>query len=246
MIMRETQRRRLLYEAHEKATQEIKAEVYRLLQQRFKALKRELRRANLRKRLRKTDGILTKDSGDWTNWITEFTNSLQSILSSIVSHFASVETSYFTSRGKAPIQYDPQQVVTNYHDKIGARITRIADDTLASVQNSVTDWYNSDAALPDLIDDLSGMFDENRAELIARTEAGFVRSEVALQSMQEYGISKWIWDSAMESRTCEFCASMNGSVHDVSEPMPPDASHPDCLCGIVYADDNGGELIYGG
>lgn len=244
--MRETQRRKLLYTAHKRAEVELKAEALRLLQERYKVLKRELRRANLRKRLRKTDGVLQKDDGQWLQWIDEFSAAFTTALQKIVSLFTGIESGYFESHGEAPLTLDPQQVVLDYHDRIGRQITDIADDTLTRTQSMISDWYNTEEGLPSLIDDLSSLYGEDRAELIGRTEAGFIRSQVALESMNFYGIGKWIWDSVMEARTCEFCASMNGTVHDVGEDMPPDASHPDCLCGITYANDDGSELIYGG
>lgn len=242
-MMRETQRRRLLYQAQQNVTAKIKSRVALLLAQRFKALKRELRRANLRKRLKKFDGILQKDDGGWVDWTDEFSSELNDLLMEAVDEFGGVESDYFTSHGEMPLNLDPQKVVLDYHDRVGRLITDIATRTLKDTQDAVTAWYNSPEGLPALIDDLAPMFGDDRAELIARTESGFVRSQVALEAMQTYGIDEWIWDSAMEARTCEFCRSMHGTVHSLDDEMPPDASHPDCLCGIVYA-RNGEELIY--
>lgn len=244
--MRETQRRKLLHSAHKLAEEKLKAEAAKLLRLRYRALKRELRRANFRKRLRKTDGILQKNDGEWQRWIDEFSAAFQKALQDVVNLFTGVEGEYFTSHGGKPLTLDPQKVVLDYQDRIGRQITRIAEETLTQTQSKIADWYNTDEGLPDLIDDLGSLYGEDRAELIARTEAGFIRSQVALESMNFYGIGRWIWDSAMEARTCEFCASMHGKVFDISDAMPPDASHPDCLCGVVYANDDGSELIYGG
>lgn len=242
--MRETQRRRLLYRTHKQAQDQLKRDVAQLLARRYKALKRELRRANLRKRLRKTDGVLQKGDGGWAQWISDFSEQLQESLKKIAEMFIGVESEYFTSHGADIPTIDSNKVVSDYHDKIGRQITDIGEETLNLTQDKIRDWYNSEEGLNDLIDDLSDIYDEDRAELIARTEAGFVRSEVALEMMQFYGINKWIWDSALEDRTCEFCSEMHGQVFDDSDDMPPDASHPNCLCGVVYANDDGSELIY--
>ena len=38
----------------------------------------------------------------------------------------------------------------------------------------------------------------------------------------------WIWNAAEDETTCEVCWSMNGTVHDISEPM--DETHVNCRC----------------
>lgn len=243
--MRETQRRRLLYRAHKRAQSELKAEVLRLLERRFKALKRELRRANLRKRLKKTDGVFQKVDSGWPAWAEDFSSEFQSALLGIVELFASIENDYFESHGEPRAPLDYSAVINDYHDRIGRKIKDIAEETLLLSQDKIRDWYGTDKSLRELIDELASIFGESRAETIARTEAGFVRSQVAYEMMRHHGIGKWIWDSALEDRTCSFCSGKHGLVFDLVDAMPPDASHPNCLCGIVYANDDGSELIYG-
>lgn len=244
LIMRETQRRRLLNNAVARGEKEIKRAALRLLERRYKALKRELRRANLRKRLLKTDGILQKDDGGWQDWIDEFTNVVQETIAGVVKWVADVESRYWSSRGKEPVQFDPYQVVNEYQSRIGRNIQDIPQDTLSDVQQAISDWYKTDKGLPDLIDDLEQYFDEGRAERIAATEMVNVTSEIAREQMNAYGITEWKWDAFNDRTTCEVCADLNGQTFSVDDldAFPP--NHVNCRCSVLYATAEGEELYY--
>src|SRR5581483_4461686 len=229
LIMRETQRRRLLNSAVARAEKEVKTAVLRLLERRYKALKRELRRANLRKRLLKTDGILQKDDGGWQDWIDEFTNTVQETIAGVVKWVADVESRYWASRGKPVINFDPYKVVDDYQARIGRNIRDIPHDTLSDVQQAISDWYKTDKGLPELIDDLGQYFDENRASRIATTEMVNVTSEVAREQMLAYGITAWKWDAFNDSVTCPVCADLNGQTFSVDDLDAYPPNHPNCL-----------------
>jgi hypothetical protein len=149
-----------------------------------------------------------------------------------------VENEFWRSYGQAPTAYAPTEVLHAYEDRIGRQIKNIADDTLASTQQAISEWYLTDQGLPELLDQLEQYYSPARAELIGYTEMSGVASQVALDVMTQYGVTKWLWDAGGEA--CPECQDLQANNPYVpGDPMPPDASHPHCLCSVVYADANG-------
>ena len=94
-----------------------------------------------------------------------------------------VEDEVWQSRGYAPLQFDPDQVVQNYQSRIGRNISNISDDTLAGVQGAIAAWYISDQPYSDLIDSLGKWFGEGRAKVIGDTEVSGITSQITLEAM---------------------------------------------------------------
>ncbi len=250
--MRETQRRRLLTSARRQALPIATAAIYRLLDRRYKEVKRDLRRANLRKRLarnvRQGGQVLRKDDMDWQQWAEEFSGDIEDALAPLAEGIWNAEEKYWLSRSARPAPVDPMEIVRAYELRTGRQISGIADDTQAEVMDMITAWYNTDAGMPELIDQLGSVFSEARAEMIARTEASYISSQVSIEMMGQFGIKYWNWDLGDEvgGYPCEICLAMaDSNPHTLDDPMPPDASHPNCRCGIVYATEEGDEFIYG-
>ena len=243
--MRNTTRRNKIRAAQSEGRAKIMRAVLPLLKRRYAALKRELRRANLRKRLAKMDGLYKDDVDDnaWDDWIDAFTNALRDALEFGIGNIWAVETEFFATRGKtAQGQLDWREVVDNYETRTGIKIKNIGTDTLTSTQKMIAEWYKTDAGLPELIEKLTPLFGEARAELIAYTEMSFVASEVFLQTMKAYGIGLWNWDAEPDAcaEICQPIAAENP--YKVGDEMPPEKSHPKCMCGCVYLDENGDEI----
>lgn len=237
--MKAVQRRRLIDRQRTKAEGAIVSAISPILERRFKWLKRDLRKQNLRKRLQKTSGMLAKQGDeDWDAWISAFGDSLASAISAGVDGIAGVESEFFTSRGLGePTGFSSDAVVDEYQERIGRKITNIGEDTLSKTQDIIAEWYKTDKTLPELIESLSesGLYGVDRAKLIAETEMGFVASQVSLDMMDEYGIDQWFWDAILDAATCPFCGEQHGKLFNVGDAMPPDASHPGCRCGTLYA-----------
>jgi hypothetical protein len=246
--MRQTQRRRLLLAAREIGEQQVAKVAETELHKRFQILKRELRQANLRKRIKKLDGSpLVKADGDWQWWIDEFNRELQKILGKQVKSLANIEDAFFAPSGKPPKNWDPDQVILDYQDRVGLKITNIPTDTLNMTQERISTWYQGQGTLPDLIASLSTIYNPSRAELIASTEMNFLASEISLQQMQYMDIGAWLWDAFADA--CSICGALQAQSQVTpfkpGDPMPPDASHPRCRCGVLYADSTGKPLTYG-
>lgn len=252
-MMRAVQRRRLLNGAHDRSTAAIQAVVYPILQRRFKVVKRSLRRANLRKRLTKNlqryGGFFKQDDGsdeDWLSWIDDFDGNLRDVLSTAAEDMLVTETKFWTSRALRPDPVDPGRIVDEYEARQGKQIKQIAEDTKQLTLSTVTDWYNTDASLRELIDSLDPIYGVSRAETIARTESTYITSQVSYDMMNHFAVPAWNWDLADEDGEwpCEECiAKADGGPYAPDDDMPP--LHPRDRCGVVYANADGTEMIYG-
>jgi len=233
--MRLVERRRLIKKTRIAAEKKITQLVVDQLQSRFRSLKRELRKGNFRKRMRKftkadpLPGAIQPGNTGWNDWIDVFTEELILALMDGADKVGSIENVIWMSRGYPQFIVDLQMVIDRYQARTGRQIKNIAEATRDNTLQAISDWFNTDAGLPTLIENLEEYFDEPRATLIATTEMGYVASEVADEQMGEYGITKFIWDSFDDWLTCEQCSELDGQVFDRGEPMPPEASHPNCI-----------------
>lgn len=234
-------RRRQIDQAKRKGEPDIAKAVYPLFQQQLKWVTRDLRKGNLRHRLKKNDGVLYKAGAypdNWMAWRTMFKDTLRGAVKDGAGFLWTAEQKYFASYGYDPMRIDMADVIDNYMLRGDTRITDIDMYTEAQVNRIVADWYNTDAGLPDLIAQLSNIFGETRAEMIASTEMAYVASTIAVQQMNQYGITNWYWDAFDDGVTCEVCldlmAQSKANPFTLSDPMPPDISHPRCRCGVYY------------
>lgn len=251
--IRMTQRRSMKLAARDKAIRHVVDTILPDMQWQYRVLKRELRRANLRKTIRKiavpasisdtraaalykVEVMLLKqstpeqeDKGTWQKWVAAFLLLLTGSLLWSADELGNVENDVWVSRGLQPVVFDAQSLVNDYQSRIGRQISEIGPDTLQGVQQTIADWYLSDATFSDLVNRLGRYFDEQRAMLIARTEVGNLDSQVSLATMRAYGITRWRWD-ALGPNPCDFCLPRNGLWFSIAEPMPPDAAHPGCYC----------------
>ena len=171
-----------------------------------------------------------EDWGGWDDWINEFDTVLSDALIAGAGAIGATETGFWTARGQDGVVYDPSEVVNKYQDRIGRKITDIADETRASVQQDVADWYAEKGSLSDLSDTLEQYFSPARADTIAATEMNNVASEVALDLMDQMGLTSWTWDSFEDWAVCDECDANNGQTFMRDDDMPP--AHPNCRCSV--------------
>lgn len=237
--MTNRQRRQFIELALKKSEAEATEQIARLLNERRKVLFNELRRANLRKRLlkakRDNQPLEKAIAVNWQNWISTFTDRLKALFNPVASNVYDVEKTYWADRDQTLGDLDYNQVVANYEARTGRQIANIAEETRNSVLQEVTDWYNTDAPFPDLLDRLGKYFSPERAESIARTESAYISSQIAKDSMDTLGIRQWNWDLAPPENgfPCQLCIDMaNNNPHDIGDEMPP--IHPHDRCSISY------------
>jgi hypothetical protein len=239
--MRHVQRRRLLTRAIDKRSADVAAVISPLLARQGKVVERSLRKANLRKRLKKADGDPSLDYADsWSEWGDEFSEALSDALGDSIDVLTTVESAYWMSRGMGPIPaFVPANIIDAYQTKIGRLITKISDDTLEDVQSRISSWYKTDKGLPQLIDELEPLFGESRAALIASTEMVGIASELSSEMAQSMGIGNWLWDAFSDAFTCPECSALgeDKTLFTFDDPQPP--LHPGCRCGMLFATADG-------
>lgn len=257
VAMYEIQRRKLLLRTRNRTEQTATNQIADALDRRFKWLKRDLRRhPNLKRAVKKAlahdsaleAGLFKADNEGWDQWISAFSRDLLTAFSPLISETYGVESQFWLTRGKRPTPVDIQNIWDSYQARTNRKIAQIGLDTETDVIATIHDWYNSDDSMPELIQKLGQYFDRSRAETIARTESTYLTSQVSLNMMHQFGVTKWLWDLGDESGEwpCSICLGLaQGNPYNVGDPMPPEDSHPRCRCGVVYANENGEELIYG-
>jgi len=73
---------------------------------------------------------------------------------------------------------------------------------------------------------------KHRATVIARTEVVRACNTAAMNRYKANGVEMWQWLSAIDPRTCEECARLDGSVYRWGDrEIPP--LHPQCRCNIT-------------
>jgi hypothetical protein len=232
-------RRRQIMKARTGGEREVKRAIYPLMQKQFKAIERELRKANLRKRIKKARATdMTGLLSGWATWEALFSQTLKNALDLGSLGVWTTEAEYFKATGDRSPRITRREVLDNYFDRSDTRITDISNTTEKAVNDAIAKWYNTEAGLPELIAILERWFDPARAELIATTEMAYVASAYAYNMMQDFGIKKWQWDAFQDGVTCDLCLDLmeqsKQTPFDVDDPMPPDPSHPNCRCGVYF------------
>lgn len=89
------------------------------------------------------------------------------------------------------------------------------------------------AGIPEIAENLSQAtgFNISRAEMIARTEIIRAYNTAALGRYKLY-TKKVQWLAAIDERTCERCANLDGKVFSIDDFEPPPI-HPRCRCTIT-------------
>lgn len=70
----------------------------------------------------------------------------------------------------------------------------------------------------------------NRMLTVARTETLRAYRESSRDAYQKAGVKRYMRIAARDARTCMLCISLDGTIYEVSEPMPV---HPSCRCTSV-------------
>ena len=69
-------------------------------------------------------------------------------------------------------------------------------------------------------------------ERIVRTETIRNYNQAVINQYKKAGVKYWEWISALDERTCELCAGLDGTIHKVGEAQPPTRTHPNCRCSV--------------
>lgn len=114
----------------------------------------------------------------------------------------------------------------------GVRIKGISETTRDRVRDVVAKGIAdglSAAELGDRLEAASGLFDELRAETIARTETATVLNEAAVAQYREFGVDRVLVYDGDED---EACASADGQTWTVEQAEANPIAHPNCTRGF--------------
>ena len=124
----------------------------------------------------------------------------------------------------------------------GELIHEIERTTLDGVRQSVSRWISNSEPLDMLIDDLTPLFGNQRAELIASTEITRAFYRGNLEAWQQSGVVDLIeWRTARDERVCKICGPLHGQRTALGQPFKHPNSgneyhapaHPRCRCFAV-------------
>lgn len=121
-------------------------------------------------------------------------------------------------------------------------ISKIVETTRKQTTQILTDWLQSGAPLDDLVAELSPIFGQARAEMIASTEVTRIFAEANMMAWESVGyVSGKKWVTTRDDRVCPICQPMDGSVAATGNsfyspsggggfPSPP--AHVRCRCWL--------------
>lgn len=157
-----------------------------------------------------------KDSQAWWNarrWDESLISKLEPLLTDYARAVGTRATRTLRS-AKADDWLD--KVLGTVRTKAGARIVGINQTTRNRVQDIIEQGVEDGLGPAELGDLIEGdaIFDEARAEMIARTEMMFAYNDAALGSYSEFGVE---WVQAIDGDEDEECASRDGQEFTVDE-----------------------------
>ena len=120
----------------------------------------------------------------------------------------------------------------------GELIKQIDETSKAHVQAHVARWFDEGKPLQSLIDDLTPLFGQSRAELISVTEvtrSAAMGQQISFQKSRV--VNRIMWQAVGDELVCSVCGPRNGTYSELNEPdfdgigLPP--AHPRCRCMIL-------------
>jgi SPP1 gp7 family putative phage head morphogenesis protein len=135
------------------------------------------------------------------------------------------------------------RAVRQAREYAGTLITQIDDHTLDATRQAIASWAESGAPLPDLIEQLTPLFGEERAGRIATTEVTRSFADANRAAYEESGIVQQMeWRTAVDEKVCPICGPLHEERRDLDESFGEDVfgeemlnppAHPNCRCWIA-------------
>ena len=155
------------------------------------------------------------------------------------------EATWFAAEGIKYTPADAEALLAAYTKEFDAKVggfKTCADNVTESVLGKVHEFYTEPGSVHDLTEALRPDFSPYNAERVANTETTRMASTSTRGIMRSFGQTKWIW-RANGANPCEICEGNDGQEFDVSDPMPPDASHVNCACQAEAEIDTENEAL---
>ncbi len=126
----------------------------------------------------------------------------------------------------------------NYSSRIWSAQQKLAD----SLQETISSGFLSGKANAKVAREIRDRFGVSfrDAERLVQTETSYIAGKADRQAYIDAGIEEYEFITTLDSRTCKYCAPLDGSKHQVAEAevgvnYPP--IHPRCRCTTGMADD---------
>jgi SPP1 gp7 family putative phage head morphogenesis protein len=111
----------------------------------------------------------------------------------------------------------------------GERIKDLLDTTRERIKNTLADGFEQNIDWKQLMKRIEPIvLDENRAEMISRSELSWAYNRSALRVYQDANFSKVEWSAVIDQRTCSVCRDRNGTQYRIEDW--PGLAHPRCRC----------------
>lgn len=223
-----TTRQRKIAAARKKA----EARIERVALARFRSGWREL--YPIIRQIEKTDDPQrNRERQFWERWQREFDRALREAWERGAAEIAAIEADWFYARGGHELDFDPASIVAALEAEIGAKITGLdlVGTTRENVERIISEWYNTDAGMAALVEQLQVWFGPDRARLIGITETTRIASAVTSEAMRQADVHGWRWANRQDTHVCDECEALGDPdiIYSDDDPMPPE--HPGCRCG---------------
>ena len=134
------------------------------------------------------------------------------------------------------IASDPNSGMGDLLAGAGDVASGISDTTVSGITDQIASGLDSGLSAQDIIDSINaGLFSNDRAEMIAGTEAQVAYNQSLLDQFRAAGITDLVWISY--EGACPNCLAQEASFQ-MGDDLPP--LHPNCVCEVALPPDFAG------
>lgn len=141
-----------------------------------------------------------------------------------------------------------RQIIENTADgrPLGQLLSEIAPQAVQRLRDTLAGGISQGRAVRDIARHIRAIsqIPAHRALIICRTEILRAYRQTSTATFKQTPVVKgWVWDAALDDRTCEICWAMHGTSHPADEPMD---SHVNCRCMPIPETQSWDELGFSG
>lgn len=116
-------------------------------------------------------------------------------------------------------------------------VSRLNDTTRRRLQSAIDQWFREATTIADLREELTPLFGEVRAQIIAQTETTRAAAEgTRISYIQSGVVRKIIVKTAVDDRVCPICGPLHNTRHSLESGVPDlgfPPFHIGCRCWIA-------------
>ena len=122
----------------------------------------------------------------------------------------------------------------NFAESTLSTTSKNINDALDQTREAIADGLEVGDGVEKLaakIGDIFENLDDSGAELIAQTESSRAWHEGLRESAKGSGVVTGLKHLTTD-QPCDICADLDGKVYALDDDLPPDNTHPNCLCAL--------------